>query len=56
MTFQAGNVHEIASLFNLKKKKIVLKSDRIWTYDLENIVYHAKHQTTADLIDAEEMI
>ena len=21
-----------------KKKKIVLKSDRIWTYDLENIV------------------
>ena len=45
MIFQAWNVHESASLFNLKEEeklaKIDMKSRRIWTHDLENLVYHA---------------
>ena len=46
MIFQAWNVHESASL-NLKEEKniakIDMKSGRIWTHDLENLVYHANH-------------
>ena len=42
MIFQAGNVHESASLFNLKEK-IDMKSSKIWTHDPENPVYHANH-------------
>ena len=26
-----------------KKKKIYVKSGRIWTHDLENLAYHANH-------------
>ena len=26
-----------------KKKNIDMKSGRIWTYDLESLVYHANH-------------
>ena len=43
--FQAGNVHDSASLFNLKEKNM---SGRFWTYDLENLTYHANHQIIAD--------
>ena len=33
MIFQAGNVHESASLFNLKEKKNDTKDSRIRTHD-----------------------
>ena len=36
--FQAGNVHESASLFNLKEKKIDMKGSRIRTHDPEDPV------------------
>ena len=44
MIFQAGNVRESASLFNLKfiKKKIMVDS-RIRTHDLEEPVCYANH-------------
>ena len=40
MIFQAGNVHESASLLNLKEKKIDMKGRRIRTHDPEGQVYH----------------
>ena len=43
MIFQAGNVHESASLFNLKEKKIDTEESRIVTHDPEGIVYYANH-------------
>ena len=43
--FQAGNVHESASLSAIWKSR-----------DLENLIYHANYQTTADLTDREEII
>ena len=43
MIFQAGNVHESASLFNLKEKKIDMKGSRIRTHDPEDLVYHTNH-------------
>ena len=39
MIFQAGNVHESASLFNLKEKYIYMKESRIRTHDLDDPVY-----------------
>ena len=33
-----------------------MKSGRIWTHEPENLVYHANHQTTADLINGKEII
>ena len=39
MIFQARNVHESASLFNLKQKKIDMKGSTIRTYDPEDPVY-----------------
>jgi len=38
MIFQAGNVHESASLFNLKEKQIDMKGSRILTHDPEDPV------------------
>ena len=43
MIFQAGNVHESASLFNLKEKKIDMKDSRIRTHDPDGAVYYANH-------------
>ena len=47
MIFQALNVHESASLFNLKEEKKLAKTDmksgRIWTHHLENLMHHANH-------------
>ena len=43
MIFQAGNVHESASLFNLKEKKPDMKDSRILTYDPDGAVYYANH-------------
>ena len=43
MIFQAGNVHESVSLFNLKEKKIYMKDNRIRTDDLDGPVYYANH-------------
>ena len=40
MIFQARNVHESASLFNLKEKKIDMKGNKIRTHDPEDPVYH----------------
>ena len=55
MIFQAGNVHDSTSLFNLKE--IDTKSGRILNHELENLVFfHANHLTTADLIDEGEII
>ena len=42
MIFQAGNVHESASLFNLKKQ-INKKDSRIRTHDPDGPVYYANH-------------
>ena len=50
MIFQAGNVRESASLFNLKLKKIMIRvNSRIRTHDLEDPVCYANLQTTEDL-------
>ena len=44
MIFQAGNVHESASFFNLKEKKMFdVKDSKIWTYDPGHPVYHTNH-------------
>ena len=43
MIFQAGNVHESASLFNVKEKKINLKDSKIRTNVPEVPVYFANH-------------
>ena len=43
MIFQAGNVHESASLFNLKEKKNDMSRSRIRTHDPEGPVYHTNH-------------
>ena len=43
MIFQAGNVHESASLYNLKEKKINMKDNRIQTHDPDGPAYCAKH-------------
>ena len=44
MIFQAGNVRESASLFNLKlKKKKIMVDSRIRTHDLEEPVCYANH-------------
>ena len=42
MIFQAGNVHESASLFNLKEKKN-MEDNRIQTDNLDGQVYYANH-------------
>ena len=44
MRFQAGNVHESASLFNLKEKKFDTEDGRIRTHDPDGAVYYANHQ------------
>ena len=51
MIFQAWNVHESASLFNLKEKKINTEDSRIWTYAPYGPVYYVSHLTTEDLLD-----
>ena len=51
MIFQAGNVHESASLFNLKEKKFDTKDSRIRTHDPDGPVYYANHKTTEDLLE-----
>ena len=43
MIFQARNVHESASLFNFKEKKIDTKDSRIRTHDPDGAVYYANH-------------
>ena len=43
LIFRAGNVHESASLFNLKEKKIDRKASRIWTHDPDGPVYYDNH-------------
>ena len=43
MIFHTGNVHESASLFNLKEKKINMKDSRIRTHYPDGPVYYAKH-------------
>ena len=52
MRFQAGNVHESASLFNLKEKKFDTEDGRIRTHDPDGAVYYANHQTTEDLLES----
>ena len=42
MIFQAGNVHESASLFNLKEKND-MKGSRIRIHDPEDPIYQANH-------------
>ena len=56
MIFQAGNVLESASLFNLKEKNICTKDSRIRTHDLDAPVYYANHWTTEGLLDGNEII
>ena len=56
MTFQAGNVHESASLFNLKGKKVGMKGSTIRTHDPEGPAYNTNHQTTEELLDGVEII
>ena len=35
---------QVSSIWKKKKLgKIAMKSSRIWTHDLENLVYHANH-------------
>ena len=46
MIFQAGTVHESASLFNLKEKKniyIYMRDNRIRNDDPDGPVYYANH-------------
>ena len=43
MIFQAGNVDESASLFNLKEKQIGVKDSRIRTHDQDDPVHHTNH-------------
>ena len=43
MIFQAGNVHETASLFNLKEKNNYMKDCSIRTNDLDCPLYYANH-------------
>ena len=42
MIFQAGNVNESASLFNLKEKKY-MKDSGIGTHNLVGPVYYTNH-------------
>ena len=42
MIFQAGNVHESASLFNLKEKNISRKDSTIQTHDPGGPVYYVR--------------
>ena len=42
MIVQAGNVHESASLFNLKEKNLYRKDSRIQTHDLDGPVYYVR--------------
>ena len=53
MIFQAGNVRESASLFNLKEKNY-MKDSKIQTHDLDGLVCCANHQTTEDLLEWKE--
>ena len=55
MIFQAGNVYESASLFNLKENKIDAKDGRIRTHDPNGLVYYAYHWTTEDLLARNEI-
>ena len=34
---------QVSSIWKKKLAKIDMKSGRIWTHDLENLVYHANH-------------
>ena len=56
MVFQAGNVHESASLFNLKENKLIWKTVGFETHDPggPEAVYYANHMTTEDLLDNSE--
>ena len=54
MIFQAGNVYESASQFEIKK--IDSKDSRIRTHDPGGPLYYANHQTTEDLLDRSEAI
>ena len=56
MIFQARNVHESASLFNLREKNINKKDSRIRTHDPDDAVYYANHYTNEDLLDGTEII
>ena len=43
---------QVSSIWKKKKlAKIDMKSGRIWTHDLENLVYHANHKTTAAMMN-----
>ena len=47
MIFQAGDVHESASLFSdLKEKKINMKDSGIRTHNPGGPIYYADHWTT----------
>ena len=49
MRFQSGNVHESASLFNLKEKEELVR--KTVAHYRDGPVYYANHQTTEDLLD-----
>ena len=39
-----------------KKKKLTWQAIGLWTNNPENLVYHANHQTTVDLMDRDGII
>ena len=56
MIFQAGNVHESASLFNLKEKKFCNDRYQDSNPRPEVQVHSADHYTTKDLLEEREII
>ena len=46
---------QVPSIF-LKEKKIDPTAVGFWTNNPENLVYHANHQTTVDLMDGDGII
>ena len=56
MIFQAGNVHESTSPFNLKEKKLMRNTDGFEPHGLDSLVYYANHYTTEDLLNMSEII
>ena len=52
-----SNVHERASLFNLKEKKLIRKTVEFEPgHDPDGPVYYANHSTIEDLLDVGEII
>ena len=56
MIFQSGNVHESASLFNLKEKEELLRKTVGFAPTTQVVQDYANHQTTEDLLDRSEVI